>query len=231
MNAGEAARHDLVQGMISIRGISALLLFDSGSTHSFMSYSLMCKLNLKTRMLEPPLIVNLPSGEKILADKQVGPVVMHVQGKCMAWDFVLYHLVGIDLILGMDWLEKNQAIIDCEKKEIHLNLEGDNRGKRIFFRGEEQLGHHPGLISFVKAAKYLRQGCPGYLASLVGGIEGEKVDVNLVSVRVVNEYLDVFSNELPGLPPMRDSEFFIDLLLAMAPISKAPYRIASAELQ
>ena len=107
VNAGEAAHHDLVQGMISIKGVSTLLLFDSGSTHSFMSYSLMRKLNLKTRMLEPPLIVNLPSGEKILADKQVGPVVMHVQGKCMAWDFVLHHLVGIDLILGMDWLEKN----------------------------------------------------------------------------------------------------------------------------
>ena len=86
-------------------------------------------------MLEPPLIVNVPSGEKILADKQVGPVVMHVQGKCMAWDFVLYHLVGINLILGMDWLEKNQDIIDCEKKEMHLTLEGDKREKRIFFRG------------------------------------------------------------------------------------------------
>ena len=33
VNSGEAARHDLVQGMISIKGVSALLLFDSGSTH------------------------------------------------------------------------------------------------------------------------------------------------------------------------------------------------------
>ena len=69
VNAGEAARHDLVQGMISIKGVSALLLFDSGCLHSFMSYSLMCKLNLKTRTLEPPLIVNVPSGEKTLVDK------------------------------------------------------------------------------------------------------------------------------------------------------------------
>ena len=45
--------------------------------------------------------------------------------------------MGIDLILGMDWLEKNQAIIDCEKKEIHLTLEGNKREKRIFFRGEK----------------------------------------------------------------------------------------------
>ena len=64
----------------------------------------------------------------------------------MAWDFVLYHLVGIDVNLGMDWWEKNQAIIDCEKKEIYLTLEGDIEGKRIFFQNEEQLGRHPGLI-------------------------------------------------------------------------------------
>ena len=84
VNVGEAARHDLVQGMISIKGVSTLLLFDSGCTHSFMSYSLMRKLNLKPRKLEPPLIVNVPSGEKTLVDKQVGPIVMHIQGKCMA---------------------------------------------------------------------------------------------------------------------------------------------------
>ena len=46
----------------------------------------------------------------------------------------MYHLAGIDLILGMDWLEKNQAIIDCEKKEIHLTLEGI-RGRKEFSFG------------------------------------------------------------------------------------------------
>ena len=148
----------------------------------------------------------------------------------MAWDFVSYHLVGIYLIPGMDWLEKNQAIIDCEKKEIHLTLEGDKREKRIFFRGEGQLGRHPSLISYIKAAKYLRQGCQGYSASMVG-FEGEKPYINPARVRVVSEYLDVFPEELPGLPPMRDSEFVIDLLPGTTPISKAPHRIAPAELQ
>ena len=64
----------------------------------------------------------------------------------MAWNLMLYHLMRIDVILRMDWLEKNQAVIDCEKKEIHLTLEGDIEGKRIFFQNEEQLGRHPGLI-------------------------------------------------------------------------------------
>ena len=47
----------------------------------------------------------------------------------------------------------------------------------------------------------------------------------------MNEYLDVFPEELPGLPPERELEFSIDLLPGTAPISKAPYRMAPAELQ
>ena len=65
----------------------------------------------------------------------------------------------------------------------------------------------------------------------MGGTEGEKADVNLASVRVVSEYLDVFPDELSGLPPTRDSEFVIDVLPGTAPISKALYRMAPAELQ
>ena len=44
----------------------------------------------------------------------------------------MYHLVGIDLILGMDWLSKNHAIIDCNKKKVYLA--GDMAsGKKLFF--------------------------------------------------------------------------------------------------
>ena len=45
---------------------------------------------------------------------------------------------------------------------------------------------------------------------------------------VVNEYMDVFLEELPGLPPYREVEFTIYLLLGTVPISKAPYRMTSA---
>ncbi|XP_074342353.1 uncharacterized protein LOC141679881 [Apium graveolens] len=48
---------------------------------------------------------------------------------------------------------------------------------------------------------------------------------------VVNEYEDVFPNELPGLPPHREVEFTIELFPGAEPISKAPYRMAPLELQ
>ena len=43
--------------------------------------------------------------------------------------------------------------------------------------------------------------------------------------------MDVFPDELPGLPPLREVEFSIDLVPGASPISKAPYRMAPVELE
>ena len=53
---------------------------------------------------------------------------------------------------------------------------------------------------------------------------------SLKEVPVVNEYLDVFPEELPELPPDRDIEFVIDLVPGTSPIAKRPYRMAASEL-
>jgi hypothetical protein len=52
----------------------------------------------------------------------------------------------------------------------------------------------------------------------------------LEEVPVVNEYPDVFPEELPGMPPDRDIEFVIDLIPGTSPIAKRPYRMAASEL-
>jgi hypothetical protein len=54
--------------------------------------------------------------------------------------------------------------------------------------------------------------------------------IALEEIRVVQEYLDVFPQELPGMPPDRDIEFLIDLLPGTPPISKRPYRMSVNEL-
>ena len=53
---------------------------------------------------------------------------------------------------------------------------------------------------------------------------------DLVAIPVVYEFLDVFPEDLPGLPPDRDVEFSIDLEPGTAPISRNPYRMAPKEL-
>jgi hypothetical protein len=53
---------------------------------------------------------------------------------------------------------------------------------------------------------------------------------NLLDIPVVCEFLDVFPDELSGLPPNRDVEFAIELVPGMAPISRRPYRMTPNEL-
>ena len=53
---------------------------------------------------------------------------------------------------------------------------------------------------------------------------------SLEEVPVVNEYPDVFTEELSGMPPDRDIEFVIDLVSGTSPIAKRPYRMAASEL-
>ena len=50
------------------------------------------------------------------------------------------------------------------------------------------------------------------------------------NILVVCEFEDVFHEELPRLPPQRDIDFEIDLILGLQPIAKAPYHIAPTEL-
>ncbi|KAA0045267.1 ty3-gypsy retrotransposon protein [Cucumis melo var. makuwa] len=86
----------------------------------------------------------------------------------------------------------------------------------------------PQVISAIRASKLLSQGTWGILASVV---DTREADVSLSSEPVVRDYPDVFPEELPGLPPHREVEFAIELEPGTVPISRAPYRMAPAELK
>ena len=85
------------------------------------------------------------------------------------------------------------------------------------------------FISAVKARKWLTSGCTSYLASVVDRTKKGKDE--LQDVPVVNEFVIVFPKNLPSLPPNSDVTFEIEVLPGTAPISKAPYQMAPAELK
>ena len=75
-------------------------------------------------------------------------------------------------------------------------------------------------------------GCSAFLACLVSLSAEESADSHApYDVPVVSEFVDIFSEELPSLPPHREVNFAIDLVSGATPISKAPYRLSPAELQ
>ena len=100
-------------------------------------------------------------------------------------------------------------------------------------RGVEYRGTPQGskwlVMSALKTSRMLLKGCVRYLASIVDTTR--KVVTELVDVRVVCKSPDVFLEEFPELPSDREIKFEIELLLGTAPMSKAPYPMALAELK
>nr|GFD27158.1 putative reverse transcriptase domain-containing protein [Tanacetum cinerariifolium] len=82
------------------------------------------------------------------------------------------------------------------------------------------------IISALQARTLLYHGCKGFLAT----IHDTTSEVPSIHDQlIVSEFPDVFPDELPGIPPIREVEFNIELIPGAEPISKAPYRMAPVE--
>ncbi|GJV61047.1 putative reverse transcriptase domain-containing protein [Tanacetum coccineum] len=79
-----------------------------------------------------------------------------------------------------------------------------------------------------KAQKYIEKGCELFLAQVT---EQELKEKRLEDVPVIQDFPEVFLDELPGLPPPRQVEFRIDLIPSAAPVARAPYRLALSEMK
>ncbi|GKF80159.1 hypothetical protein Tco_0238761 [Tanacetum coccineum] len=75
--------------------------------------------------------------------------------------------------------------------------------------------------------KYIEKGYELFLAQVT---EQESKEKRLEDVLVIQDFPKVFPDELPGLPPPRQVEFRIDLIPGVAPVARAPYRLALSEM-
>jgi hypothetical protein len=113
---------------------------------------------------------------------------------------------GIDVILGMDWLSKHKVFIDCTKKSLKLTT---SDGKELEF-----------VVEPVVTAK-----------GVANRAKVNQLDASQGSeVPVVNEFPDVFLEELPGMLPDWDIEFVIELKPGTTQIYKTPFRMTTLEL-
>ncbi|KAL0561248.1 hypothetical protein IC582_001670 [Cucumis melo] len=214
----------VVTGTLPILGHYAFVLFDSGSSHSFISSVFVQHVGLEVETLGSVLSVSTPSREVLLSKEKIKACRVEIANHMLDVTLLVLDMQDFDVILGMDWLSTNHANIDCFGKEVVFNPPS---GASFKFRGAGMVCI-PKVMSAMKASKLLSQGTWGILASVVDIREPE---VSLSSEPVVREYPDVFPDELPGLPPPREVDFAIELEPGTAPISRAPYRMAPAELK
>ncbi|GJX36258.1 putative reverse transcriptase domain-containing protein [Tanacetum coccineum] len=76
--------------------------------------------------------------------------------------------------------------------------------------------------------RYISRGCQVFIAQVMKKKPDEK---RLEDIPVVREFLEFFPEDLPGLPPVRQVEFQIDLIPGAAPVARTPYRLALSEMQ
>ncbi|KAL0381937.1 UNVERIFIED_CONTAM: Retrovirus-related Pol polyprotein from transposon [Sesamum latifolium] len=170
------------------------------------------------------LCVSMPAGGVILANRVVRSCPVVVEGDTLYADLVVINLREFDVILGMDWLASNHAVMDCQTKEVAVEINGQM--KTVIVEKIKVIPNY--LISAVTAFNLIKQRCEAYLASVH---DTTKVSPGVLEVPVVREFPDVFPEELPGLPPHREVDFEIETIPGAAPISIAPYRMAPSELK
>ncbi|KAA0032479.1 DNA/RNA polymerases superfamily protein [Cucumis melo var. makuwa] len=136
----------------------------------------------------------------------------------------IYTPVG-DVLLVSEMLHNCEVLVeDCNRKEVVFR-------KPVFvvvvFRGMRKI-ITKSLNSVLKAEKLLRKVCIAFLAHVV---EVQKEKLKPEDVPVMKEFLDVFLDNLSGLPSDREIEFNIELLPGITPISQPSYRMALSELK
>jgi hypothetical protein len=201
MTSDEAQQaQDVVLVIFLANSHPAIVLFDSGASHSFISSSFVAKHNLPIATMKHTMLVSSPGGK--MRTKHICPAIsINIRGEDFLSNLILLDSKGIDIIHGMDWLRKYDRIIKCARRLVRLTKTDGT------------------TVEFV-AAMQSNQG------SILNQTKVKALEENIV----VQEYPNVFPEDLSGMPPDHDIEFLIELLPGTPPVSKMPYRMPVNEL-
>jgi hypothetical protein len=97
----------------------AEVLFDTGATHSFITASWVEAHNLPITTMSTPIQID-SAGGRIRVDIICFNVSVEIRGIVFPANLIVMGTQGIDVILGMNWLDKYQAIISCDKRTVKL---------------------------------------------------------------------------------------------------------------
>ncbi|XP_024636273.1 uncharacterized protein [Medicago truncatula] len=207
---GATRPNESFQGECEIAGTILPVLFDTGATHSFISMDYVERLKLSTSPLPFDLMVTTTADKIVTVDTACMLCAITILDKKFLVNLICLPLKNLVVILGMDWLSYHYIMLDCGRKLV------------IF--------PDSGLAKFLTAYHVkvsLKDGNQEYtaLASV------EVTNWNAVEdIPIVKEFVDVFPSDVPELPPIRETEFSIDLHPGTGPISIAPYRMSPSEL-
>jgi hypothetical protein len=123
---------------------------------------------------------------------------MEIRGIEFPANLIVMGTQGIDVILGINWLDKYQSVISCDKRIVKL----------VSPLGEE-------VVTKLVSTEPRKGGCHQM------AIDSKEADPP-ETIKVVSEFSDVFPKDLLGMPPEQKVEFAIELIPGTAPYLKEP---------
>ncbi|GKD18704.1 putative reverse transcriptase domain-containing protein, partial [Tanacetum coccineum] len=220
-----------VTGMFLLNDHHAYMLFDSSADRSFISNTFSTLLDIIPSALDVSYAVELADGRTSKTNIVLRGCTLGLLGHPFNIDLMPIDLGSFDVIIGMDWLVKNHAVIVCDEKIVRIPY-----GKEILIvqgdKSKKEKKSTLSIISCEKAQKYMEKGCQLFLAQVTMKENKDKSkEKRLEDVPTVRDFPKIFPEDLPGLPPIRQVEFQIDLVLGVAPVARAPYRLAPSKME
>ncbi|GJU20346.1 putative reverse transcriptase domain-containing protein [Tanacetum coccineum] len=229
-NAG-ANPDNVVAGTFLLNNRYAYILFDTGADRSFVSTAFSSQIDITPSTLDHYYDVELADGRIIGLNTILKGCTLNFLNHQFNINLMPVELGSFDAIIGMDWLAKHQAVIACAEKVVRIPW----KNKSLIIHGDGSTQGNVtrlNIISCTKTQKYIEKGFPIFLAHVTTKeIEDKSEEKRLEDVPIVQDFPEVFPEDLPGLPPTRQVEFQIDLVPGAAPVARAPYRLAPSEMK
>ncbi|GJU65389.1 putative reverse transcriptase domain-containing protein [Tanacetum coccineum] len=214
---------NVVTGTFLLNNQYASVLFDSGFDRSFVNTRFSSLLDIKPIKIEDSYEVELADGRIVSTNTVLKGCTLSLVNHVFEIDLMPIELGTFDVIIGMDWLVKHDAVIVCGEKVVRIPY----GNKMLIVEGDKGVSRSK-VISCIKARKYVERACHLFLAHVT---ENKSKERRMEDVPVIRDFPEVFPEELPGLPPPRQVEFRIDLVPGAAPVARAPYRLAPSEMK
>ncbi|GJX54888.1 putative reverse transcriptase domain-containing protein [Tanacetum coccineum] len=196
---------NVVNGTFLLNNHYASMLFDSGADQSFVSTTFSTLLDITPDTLDVSYAVELAYERISETNTILRGCTLGLLCHLFNIDLMPVELGSFDVIIGMDWLANHHAVIMCDEKNIRIPY------------GDEVL-----TVQGDKGGKGEKS---------KEEAENKSVEKRLEDVPTVQDFLEVFPEDLPGLPPTRQVEFQIDLVPSAAPVARAPYILSTSDLQ
>ena len=147
--------------------------------------------NLLRSETEYDILVTNPLGHSVIVNKVYRDCPIKIREYEFLGDLIELSFREFDVILGMDWLSRHRAIVDCRMKRVTLRTPNDDE---VIFIGERS-NHLSNVISAVVARKMVQKRCEAYLVYVIDTVK-ERLGVS--DIPTVSDFPDVFPEELPG---------------------------------